>query len=148
MLTEAEKAAARAWRDAQMQALAARNEAEPPGMALPVFLRHVRHECEGRPGRSVSFHFREVYLPSPAYAVHPDGCVDLIPEPDGMDRVDGTVGTVIVPAGRFAFIYREGACPDCEVIARSRAVIGTGCRLVVAEERPPTGRSQHARATG
>ncbi len=105
-LTPAEKEAGRAFLTERAAALAARPAVD---MLVPPYIpHHMRHLCP-KLGKSVSFELKEDYSESPGY--------------------EG------VPAGRFAWVYREGKCPDCGLSARDEG------RLVDARVRPPLGRS-------
>ena len=44
-LTEAENAAARAFRASQRAALKEKNTSEPPDITVSVFIQHYRHDC-------------------------------------------------------------------------------------------------------
>jgi hypothetical protein len=110
VLTHAERAAGRAWRSGQDAALHNLNAVLPVNEHPLPYVRHIRHLCPGAGGRSVSFDYAEIYVTSPAL------------EPD-------------IPAGRFAYVYREGRCALCEHTARSL----TG-RVVDGITRLPSGR--------
>ena len=105
-LSPAEKAAGRAFRDRAAAELATRFAADPPTFQVPPVVAIVRHACPGRGGRSTALALREVYQLSPAAGD--------------------------IPAGRFAFIHRDGRCRHCGATARS----ATG-RVVDAHTRPP-----------
>ncbi len=107
-LSAAEKAAGRDFRDTAQGALLRAFDLDPPDIAVPNFIAVYRHACPARGGRSTAIELRECYRISPAYPQHQ------------------------VPAGRFGFIWRAGACRHCGATARSRAG-----RLVDAHERPP-----------
>jgi hypothetical protein len=107
-LSPEEKAAGRAFRDEMQVALLRSHTADPPDHVVPNFIALYRHACPRRQGRSTALELKERYIPSPPYPDHG------------------------VPAGRFAFIYREGVCRGCGQTARSKAG-----RLTLAEERPP-----------
>lgn len=118
-LTPAEKAAGRAFRD-RMQAADAPQLAAAD-MVVPVYLAVLRHKCPGRGDISTSLDLIEHYIRSPR---------------DGQ-----------VPAGRFAWIFRDGSCRRCGLTAR------TPGRLVAADSRPPLRephmtRNEHPNNTG
>lgn len=105
-LSPAEKAAGRAFRAQAAAALATRFATDPPTFEVPPVIAIFRHACPGRGGRSTALTLREHYQLSPAAGD--------------------------VPAGRFAFVHREGRCRHCGATARS----ATG-RVVDAHTRPP-----------
>ncbi len=86
-LTDAEKAAGRAFRDAAATAWNARLAAEAPTYEVPTVISQFRHTCPARAGRSTALPLVEIYQTSPA---HGD-----------------------VPAGRFAYITQAGRCRAC-----------------------------------
>lgn len=105
-LTGEEKVAGRRFRVTAQAVLAELSAANPPTYPVPVVLGVLRHACPSRGGISTALVLREVYIPSPAYDAN-------------------------VPAGRFAWIYREGRCAGCGQTARSEG------RLVDGWERAP-----------
>lgn len=107
-LTAGEKQAGRKFRAEQTALLFTLNKTDPPTYDVPTFLAIFRHLCPGMNRKSVAMELKERYVTSPPY-----------PE-------EG------VPAGRFAYLYREGQCSHCGRTARS----GMG-RLVDAHQRPP-----------
>lgn len=107
-LSAAEKAAGRAFRDTAQADLLNTFTADPPTFTVPNFIALYRHNCPQRGDRSTALELKEQYQLSPAYPEHG------------------------VPAGRFGFIWRFGACRHCGATARSRAG-----RLVDAYARPP-----------
>ena len=137
VLSREEKAAGRAFRElAQAMAekradslLAAASEEGRPFSVVPNFLAQFRHECARRGGRSTAMDLKEIYSYSPAFYVWREGGQWVMADspPDG--EVPGPF--VIVPAGRFGFITKEGKC-SCGALAASRAG-----RLVDAYERAP-----------
>src|SRR5262249_11814592 len=136
VLTTAERAAGRWWRDLQLTELAALNAARPPMQSPSPFIRHIRHLCPGNNGASISFDFAYTYVTSPRIGVC--YCSVIKPVPDellGKFPHEDCAGGELVPAGRFAFVYREGRCALCDLTARS-----TTGRVVDARERLPTGR--------
>jgi hypothetical protein len=64
-LTPEQKRAGRLFRDAAQAALDALNEASPPGAAVLVTWRVVRHECPAAGGASTGISLREHYETSP-----------------------------------------------------------------------------------
>lgn len=109
MLTRAERQAGRAFRDRCAAELAETFTTDPPTYTIaPVAPPVLRHSCPARGGRSTAMPISEVYLPSPDDDTHN------------------------VPAGLFAFIYRQGACRLCGQTARSDRH-----RVVLAAQRPP-----------
>lgn len=106
-LTVAEKKAGRCFKAEQTALLYVLNTKDPPTFDVPSFLAIFRHLCPARNNLSTAMELQERYITSPPY-----------PE-------EG------VPAGRFAYLYREGQCSHCGRTARS----GMG-RLVDAHERP------------
>ena len=138
MLTDLEKHAGRRWRERSQAALEKSHEDDPPTFVPPPWLRHYRHNCELRGGRSTSMELKEKYVLSPELWVCYCSAVgelekDYSPDAHGCgfphDDCDG--GKVAAVKGRFAFIFKEGRC-GCGATARSRAG-----RLVDAYERPP-----------
>jgi hypothetical protein len=129
-LTDAERAAARVFLDDRVAVFRALPEVT---WQPPVYVHHIRHLCSAL-AKSISFELKEVCQDSPAYVVHADGEVAAVP--GDADAPEGTTGSVVVQAGRFTWIYREGRCPDCKMTARS-----ANGRLADATLRPPLGRS-------
>lgn len=107
-LTEQDKTAARLFRDQAQADLIATFEADPPTYTVPTFIALYRHLCASRGHKSVALELKEIYVVSPIYPEHG------------------------VPAGRFAFLYRQGRCRGCGQTARSRKG-----RLVDGWKRPP-----------
>lgn len=64
-LSPTEKTAGRAFRDAQICALADLNTADPPEYYPPNFLKVYRHPCPSRGARSTALQLKEVYVHSP-----------------------------------------------------------------------------------
>lgn len=126
-MTEAEIAAARAFRTAQRAVLREKNASEPPGIIVSVFIHHYRHDCAKQDGKSVSLELREHYVLSPRYLVIGDEAVPAGPSTN--TYVPALAAEV--PGKRFGWIFTEGRCPACTMTARS----GTG-RLVDPETRP------------
>jgi hypothetical protein len=89
-LTQAERAAGRAFRDQAMVRMA--QLVSPEAEEKPGFLRHVRHECPLREGRTWAVELREYYILNPAR--------------EGLE------------AGRLAFMWRAGQC-KCGYAIRS-----------------------------
>jgi len=114
MLTPAEKQAGRLFRAAEEEVLTRSFLEDPPTYTVLPVSGQYRHECPRRQGRSTALSLHEVYVRSPQTD---------IAEPDGKTTV---------PAGRFAFIFREGRCRFCGQIARSNRG-----RLVDASQRHP-----------
>lgn len=111
-LTEDEKNVGRLFRDDCAAGLREINTQQPPTYVVPFYLGHYRHLCYARKNKSKSIELKERYWHSPIYPG------------------EG------VPRGRFAFIFREGACLNCGHTARSE--VGW---LVDGHSRPPlTGR--------
>lgn len=133
-LTEAERAAARAFRDAQQADLERSHETDPPSIVVPPFVRNYRHPCAARGGRSVSFPVPEVYVWSPELWICYCSAVGELGDHFPHDDCDG--GKVAAPARRFGFIYKQGHCSACKATARSRAG-----RLVDASFREPLGKA-------
>ncbi len=129
MLRPDEKVAGRAFRDEEEFLLLRYNQEQPPSFVVPVFIGVYRHNCAGRGGRSTELALTERYVLSPAFEV-----VDIGNQRVARHIVEGShpEGSVIVPEGRFAFLYREGTCRSCGLTARSESG-----RLIEAEERPP-----------
>jgi hypothetical protein len=109
VLSPAERVAGRAFRDHWQATLRERHGQDPPTHDALAYLAVFRHGCAARHGASTAIALKEVYHLSPAYVID-----------------DGHV-----PAGRFAFIYKEGRCQHCQATVRSAG------RLVDAWERPP-----------
>lgn len=116
-LTSLEKAAGRAFRDGRQQALDDLNATRPPDLfALPVW-HVVRHECPAAGGASVGINLREVREDSPVWL-------------DGLPGT-GVSAKVIIAAGRFAFIWKEGKCSGCGQAVRTKRG-----RFAVQADRP------------
>jgi hypothetical protein len=130
-LSQAEKLAGRAFRDAQQEVLDQLNAAEPPDLTPPPHVHHYRHACAARGGQSVSFEMYETYILSPAMLVTGRKVWEI----QDIDATPENPEHVIVPLGRLAFIYREGRCGGCKVLGRTRAWVAD------ASERPPLGRT-------
>lgn len=140
-MTVAELAAAQAFRAGQRFTLSVKNDNDPPGVTVSVFAGNIRHDCPARGGASVFLEMREHYVRSPEAVVHmaddrvygvalvDDGAGESWPEAEGFEAT-------VVPAGRFAFIWTQGRCAACSLVARS----GTG-RLVDTRLRPPSRRA-------
>lgn len=105
MLTTEEKTAGRAFRSTMELRLAAM---PAPRYWAPTVISNYRHLCPARDGKSTALELHEIYVLSPIYAEHG------------------------VPAGRFAYLWREGRCRGCGHVARSS--VG---RVVEAKKRPP-----------
>jgi hypothetical protein len=120
MLTDAEKRAGRAFRDARQAVLDRLNAADPPGVFALVVWRVVRHACPAAGGASTGISLREVYRPSPALT-------------------DPESAMVVTADGQFAFIFKEGRCSGCGLAVRTRKG-----RFVIAADRPP----EHGRTRG
>jgi hypothetical protein len=134
VLTSSEKLAGRRFRDSAAAWLAQLNRDDPADMTVPPVVRHVRHDCAARGGISVSFELREVYICSPPALVCLCGGVEFSVELESLIPHQKHGGGETVPAGRIAFIYREGKCPACGCTGRS----GTG-RVADALDRPVIG---------
>lgn len=137
MLTRPERSAGRWWRDQRQAALDELNLKDPP-MASPLGqLAHIRHLCEALGGKSISYHYAEVYVVSPRIGVCYCSVIQQVPDEllGSFPHVD-CAGGALVPAGRFAFVYRAGRCAHCKLTARS-----TAGRVVDAYERLPAGRN-------
>jgi hypothetical protein len=61
-LSPAERSAARAFRDSQRAALQRRDS---PGITVSVLIRHYRHDCAARGGKSGNLELHEHYVFSP-----------------------------------------------------------------------------------
>lgn len=112
MLTDEEKAVARAFRASAQAELLRSVERDCPVYIAPNFIATYRHLCDALNGRSVALTLQEHYELSPASGG--------------------------VPEGRFAFLWREGRCPHCRKAARSitgRLVIAKD-RPPLSERRP------------
>lgn len=133
-LTGPEKVAGRRFRDWQCGLLAESLAADPPDLAPSLWNAHIRHNCAARDGRSTSFRMHEVYVLSPAYAVCSCGETVAASEEGSHHPVTGCQRTE-VPAGRFAFFYKEGKC-SCGLTGRS--LLG---QFVIAADRSPAGKS-------
>jgi hypothetical protein len=136
VLTPAERAVGRWWRDQQQAALDALNAVCPPDESRRPFVRHIRHLCPAGKHRSISFDYAELYLPSPQMSVLVKQAHS--PAEAGIslgDPGDTDGERVEIPAGRFAFIYHEGRCAGCKRTARSK----TG-RVVDGLTRKPAGK--------
>lgn len=115
-LTAVEKRAGRQFRDERTAWLSELNRVDPATYQPPVFIGIYRHLCPARNNRSTAMELKERYVTSPQYVE----------------------GGLLVAAGRFGYLYREGQCRACGQTARS----GVG-RLVDAFVRPPlTGRTR------
>jgi len=127
-LTPNEKIAGRKFRDDAQAALTASFESAPPTYPAPNFLAHIRHECPGRNDISTALELKEKYQLSPAYYVTDGTAIEVL------DDAIQDPGGELIPAGRFAFIYKEGKCKNkgCGHTARSKAG-----RFVDAHDRPP-----------
>lgn len=64
-MTKAEKAAAKAFRDTQRAVLEEKNASDKPQIVVSVLVRHYRHECAARGGKSCGLELREHYAFSP-----------------------------------------------------------------------------------
>jgi hypothetical protein len=139
-LSDVEKRAGRAFRDARQAVLDARNEQDPPGVFVLPLWRVVRHECPAAGGASTGVILREACEPSPEYwACYCGAVAPLSPEVFPHEDCDG--GKVIAVAGQFAFIWKEGKCSGagCGLAARTRRG-----RFVIAADRLP----DHGRTLG
>jgi hypothetical protein len=130
-LSRHEKAAGRAFREAQQAALVASQSDSPTDLTPAPYLSVIRHSCAKRGGVSTALELREVYVWSPEYWVRgePGSWEVLIDVP--VDLVPDS-GWVFVPANRFGFIYKSGRCRPCGHTARS--IHG---KVVDAQVRPP-----------
>jgi hypothetical protein len=134
--TEAEKVAARHFRDHAQAELERRLAAEPPTFRVPHFLAVYRHDCPARNDRSSALVLTEIYQHSPAYnvVISPNGWHLALPVEPGCDEPlhvpDTTIAHVV--AGRFGCLHRAGRCRGCGATARSTAI-----RLVDGWQRPP-----------
>lgn len=131
LLSLAEKAAGRRFRDEQRELLAQSLAAEPPDLMPSLWAAHIRHNCAARGGLSTSFRMHEVYLMSPAYSVSPARVVYL----HGQQPLHPDEMWDWIPEGRFAYFYKTGRC-SCGLTGRS----GRG-QFVIAADRPPAGKS-------
>jgi hypothetical protein len=120
-VTPAELAAAREFRQERRIALASRNAGSPPDITVSPLVRFYRHGCVAKGGRSIALELRERYDFSPEYRD----------------------GGQVIPAGRFGFIWIEGKCPVCDVVARS-----ANGRLVDPGDRPPARHAVISRQIG
>jgi len=100
MLTPAEREAGRAYRAACQAVLDALNRRNPPGLFVLVHWRVIRHECEAGGGASTVITLTERYELSPA-------------------QLSGDGSKVVSPAGQFAWIWKEGRCSGCKLVART-----------------------------
>lgn len=136
-LTEADLRAAREFRDSQRAALRRKGA---PDITVSALIRHYRHGCASRGGKSVNLELREHYVFSPEYVVAAEGgriigVAVLGTEEISGEMPDGAWATG-VPARRFGFIFTEGRCPACGTTARSG-----DSRLVDPAIRPPSPRA-------
>jgi hypothetical protein len=136
-LTSLEKHAGRIFAAARQAALDALNESSPPaGFVLPVW-RVVRHPCPVR-GLSIGIELREHYQASPLYKVCCCGVVAEVTAPEGdFPHWDCGANSVALAEGLLAWIWKDGRCPDCGLVLRSRRG-----RYVLAASRPPEGRER------
>lgn len=129
-LTDTQKTAGRMFRDARRSALFGLNQAQPPaGHALALW-RVYRHDCPAHGGISIGIDLHEHYEASPLYWVCYCGSVG--PAGSDVPHRDCDGGRVVTPEGFFAFIWKDGQCPDCGLTVRSR-----DGRLVLGADRPP-----------
>lgn len=138
MLTDLEKLAGRWFRDRSQRALEESHRLDPPTFTPLPWLRHYRHNCALRQGRSTSMELKENYKPSPELWVCYCSAIGELGVSDtesshkcGFPHECCQGGKVAADEGRFAFIFKEGRC-GCGATARSKAG-----RLVDAHERPP-----------
>jgi hypothetical protein len=130
-LSPAERKAARAFRAVQRAVL----EQKTADIIVSVHVRHVRHDCPAKGGKSVSLELREHYVFSPDY--HVCDCGEICCRAGGSLLECWNCGPVpLVPAKRFGWIFTEGRCSACGMTARS----GAG-RLADPAERPPAERA-------
>lgn len=131
-LTDLEKQAGRRFRDTRQAVLDELNRGYPAeGLADPL-LRVVRHQCPARRGASTGIALREHYETSAEYWV----CYCGVIAPKGEFRVfphdDCDGGKLVAAEGLFCFIWKDGRCPDCQLVLRS--VTG---RFDLPARRPP-----------
>jgi hypothetical protein len=104
MLSPAEKAHGRAWRDRMRADHDAWMAEHPPAYRVPAVIRTIRHACPARGNRSHSIELLERYVLSPA-------------------------GPNVL-RGRFGWLWREGRCRHCgeSAISEGRLVDATARR--------------------
>lgn len=133
LLTDDQKLAGRMFRKQCQDALEASHQDMPPDFIPPPWIKHWRHNCPKRQGRSTSLELKEKYWTSPRIGVCYCSTVAPWTAPEGdFPHEDCQGGRDLTEAGFFAFIFKEGKCGGCGMTARSRAG-----RLVVAKDRPP-----------
>jgi hypothetical protein len=144
-LSDVEKQAGRAFRDARQAALNTRNAADPPGVFVMTFWRVVRHECPAANGASTGITLREVCEPSPEYRACYCGRVEAT-VPGTFPHWDCDGSKVVASAGQFAFICKEGKCSGagCGLVARTRR----GRFVIAADRLPDYGRTNGERQAG
>jgi hypothetical protein len=128
-LSEADLRAARSFREAQRELLAAK---DPADITVSVFVRQVRHACAKLDGRSVNLELREHYVLSPQYAIYGSADEGWSVHPVSPEAMDVAADHVLLRAGQFGFIFTEGRCTACGMTARSG-----DSRLVDPRIRPP-----------
>lgn len=104
-------------------------------MTVSVFIRHDRHDCARKGGKSVFLELKEHYAFSPVYVVA-DGVATEQDDPEVLAAISRDSGAQFVSSGRFGWIWTQGRCPACGLTARSAAG-----RLVDPQIRPP---AEHA----
>jgi hypothetical protein len=134
-LTRPQKSAGRAFLGRCQAALDELNSAVPDGYALPLW-RVYRHDCPSQGGASIGIDLHEHYETSQRYVTCCCGSTAELPA----YRLDARHSleehdcgpAVLTPAGFFAFIWKDGRCPDCGLTVRSQRGL-----LVLAADRPP-----------
>lgn len=135
-MTPAEMLAARKFRAEQRAALERKNDAEPPDIIVSVFVHFYRHECDRQDGKSVALELKEHYAYSPEYAVYGGDAEGWRVCPVSPEALDVAADHSLLRPRRFGWIWVEGRCPACGMVARSRRG-----RLVDPVERPPDRRA-------
>lgn len=134
-LTPEEKAAGKRFRDKMQSLLLESFEIDPPVYQVLPFWSSVRHLCEKRNNISTGLELKEIYLQNTTYVVIKEGkdtLVAISEDDESFESLSEDEKNTIVPAGRFAFIYKMGKCSKCGQTARSKSG-----RLVDAMERAP-----------
>lgn len=129
-LTGTQKAAGRHFRDARRGVLSQLNQEQPPDGHALAFWRVYRHDCQAHGGVSIGIDLHEHYEPSSPYWVCYCGRVE--PGSPDFPHRDCDGGKPVTAEGFFAFIWKDGQCPDCGLAVRSK-----DGRLVLSADRPP-----------
>lgn len=146
-LTPEEKACGRVFRDWCQNAIL---DGVTADAFCPPYIIWYRHECKPSDKAVQSgtwaMRLKQTYCLSPAYSVFREGEVralswdretyshaaEVWADLEEADMTHLSVVKALIPAGKFAYIFRFGECPRCFLRVRS----GTA-RFVLAAENPP-----------